>query len=371
MIYKENAMSKLNKLPCIILNRDAKIIDSVNMPESLLRSYAEGAPALNYLNRSDRERIIAFCGTAVSPVCDDLSYVKNTALFEINSEYFNFGFARKVAHYSGQITEMYLLDNKDALFDPALPFSSRLPYIAAKLASESRYIEKRLAFFEDSSDAETESSVERMLSQINGGENVFNEYLKSLYSSRKINTANEIFILTKSLITKIKSCPDIIYSKINFEENKDFCENKVRRPNAVLVNSASYVYLLTLLLSILNAASDSYKINIKINKFSDNVETILSTETSSILIILNNTADIISLSPYIPNSYFKLSLAFYIAAAQNVRLNTCFSPIENSLGFSLGFLPDDSENFDFKYRDPLENFDALFEEAVGVAKKTP
>ena len=361
-------ISETEQIPCMILSQDAEIIDTNGMSESCLREIADKTLLFNSMNGADRARLSEFCMAPVSPSCDDLFYVKNTVLFELHLRSFKFGFAKKTAHFSGPLTEMYLFKDRKSLLDPNFPFSSRLPYIVAKLDSASRYIKNHLELFKDYSDDETDASIEPLLSQMADNNIFFTDYLRSLYSPQKLNTTSEVVSITDSLITKLKAYPDLIYSKINFQEKKSCHEDDGFSHHAIKVDSGSYIYLLTLLLSVLNTASDSYEIDVEMHRFSDNVEITLSTDTSSIPAVLNNTSDIISLSPYIPGSYFKLSLAFYIAASQDYRLNTFFSPRENKLGFSLGFMPDFPERLDFKYRDPLENFETLSDEAIELIK---
>ncbi|MCI9449280.1 MAG: hypothetical protein HFE30_03380 [Clostridiales bacterium] len=317
-------------IPCLFLTETCEVCEIPDGTDSDRKNQIDSAALMKSLNKTDSERLMRFCAENES----------KTDSITVAVRYREYRCGAAIKEFVGgiKIIRLYLLQSKARFRE--------IKELSEKMIPE--YIRGLIKFGENTENNATSS-------------------VHSLVFSREKIEASELDSLVKSLCTKL-SRGSYISSKMDFSENSIAGSSGNKYGSVKL---GAFVLIFTALSEVLDSAGDDGIIKVSDSRFSDSTETSLSVKYTGIVPFVGTSTDILALSPYIPKSSLRLSLASECAVQCGISLSCKYDDRSETLTFFIDCMRDDMAILEFKYRDPEEGVNRFFDIAADLLESLP
>ena len=323
--------------PYIILSDTCNVIEVSDQFKLSRGRQIDMETVFRYLSAADVERLRAFCRESCAPPEDPLSDLKNSIAFPLRYLTYKYAVALKLPELRDPVTVLYLTDRaltgrkaRGLLFD-------RIPPSVASIINGM------------------------------GGSTDLNESVSYLLSSGETIRVCDTEKLIESMIAKLTQRGKRLNSDLVF----DGCDDIGRLDSTLQcgrIRLGAFVMLFVSLVSVLDLAVSQPHISVRLNRYSDSAEVVISGETGINFPFVGSTADIMSLAKYIHGSCSMLAFATYTASENDMYIGFQTNVAGHSLRLYFGFVPDTPSELEFKYRDPEPEINEMMNRAIAIVE---
>ena len=209
-------------------------------------------------------------------------------------------------------------------------------------------------------------SVETIINGMCDSTDVHNSSQKLLSSGEMIRIFDTEKLI-ESMISKLTQRGKRINSELVFD-----CFNDAGQTDSGSqcgrVKLGAFVLTFVSLVSVLDMAVSKPHITVRLNKYSESAEIVMSGETDIDFPFAGTTSDILSLASYIQGSCSLLAFASYTVAENDMYIGFQTNATGHILKLYFGYIPDQPSELDFKYRDPEPEIDDMMELALLISE---
>lgn len=321
--------------PYIVLSESCRIIELSDLLKPQRGLSVDSESALSFLGESDARRLRDFCREPYISPDDSLASLKNSISFSIRYLSYRYAIAVKLPEEYGLITVVYLTDSTMRGYSVRNLLFGRIPQSVASV--------------------------------INGmsGNLQFDRAVSKLISSEETIRICDMSQLLSSLCAKFTSRVGHFNSKLILEGVGEASDGGDAVSQCGRIKLGAFVLIFTSLLSVLDSVTSEPQITVRLNRYSESAEVVLTCDTDANLPIVGSTSDIMSLAGYIYGSCSLLAFSAYTAADNNMYIGFR-SHAARRLQLYFGYIPDLPSELEFKYRDMEPELDEALDDAMDI-----